>query len=143
MIHPLLLVGDDLDNWKFEISDAFQHIFAPSNVPYLEQKPFTKDVIRLGLGKYIVTFNTSTTMLISLFHNLYYDTARIVIAPDIYFEISIADVTKHRYEIPSQFKTEGPYKKCVKPFILYKKDIPREFSCELNEVKTEIYSVPL
>ena len=102
-----------------------------------------KDIIKLDYGKYIITFNTSNTILISLFHNLYYDTARIVISPDIFYELSIADVTKHRYDVPSEFKTSGPYKKCVKPFILYKKDVPRAFSCELNEVKTEVYSVPL
>ena len=137
-IQPIILEGYDLDSWKCDIRDAFQWIFNPTM-----DSPIVKDVIKLDAGKYIVTFNTSNTILSSLCHNLYYDTARIVLSPDIYFEISIADVTKHRYDVPSLFKTEGPYKKCVKPFILYKKDVPRAFACELNEVKTEIYSVPL
>ena len=137
-IQPILLVGNNLDNWKFDISDAFQWIFNRLD------SPIVNDVIKIDVGKYIVTFNNGPNVILSsLFHNLYYDTARIVLTPDIYFEISIADVTKQRYDVPSLFKTEGPYKKCVKPFILYKKDVPRAFSCEFNEVKTEIYSVPL
>jgi len=138
LIHPLLLEGDNLDSWKFDIPEAFENIFNPEYSYKL-----VKDIIKLNEGKYIITFNTTNTVLISLFHNLYYDTARIVLSPYIYYEISIADVTKHRYVEPSEFKTTSPYKKCVKPFILYKKDIPRAFSCELNEVKTEVYTVPL
>jgi hypothetical protein len=145
-IHPILLIGNSLhDIWRIEIPEAFQSIFNPNNVlmPCSTTTSFVKDIIKLDEGKYIVTFNSINSMLISLFHNLYYDTARIVISPEIYYEISIADVTKHRYVLPTKFKTTGPYKKCVKPFILYKRDVPRAFSCELNEVKTEVYSVPL
>ena len=132
--HPLLLVGVNLYTWKFDIPDAFENIFNSSTIPLV------KDIIKLNAGKYIISFNSTNTMLISLFHNLYYDTARIVISKYIYYEISIADVTKQRYVLSSEFKTTSPYK-CVNPFILYKKDIPRAFACELNEVKTEIYSV--
>ena len=120
--HPLLLVGIDLDTWKFDIPEAFEHIFNTSTTPIV------KDIIKLNAGTYIITFNSTNTVLISLFHNLYYDTARIVLSPYIYYEISIADATKRRYIVSSEFKTTSPYKKCVKPFILYKKDIPRAFA---------------
>ena len=143
--HPFLLVGPEITKWSTEIPDAFQSIFNPTNMkmPYDSTTSFVRDIIKLDHGKYIVTFNTVTSMLVSVFHNLYHDTARLVISPDVYYEMSIADVTKQHYLEPSEFKTRGPYKKCVKPFILYKKDIPRAYTCELNEVKTEIYTVPL
>jgi len=141
--HPLLLVGPDIDLWATEIPEAFQSIFNSVNAKMPYAISFVRDIIKLDDGKYIVTFNTVNSMLVSVFHNLYHDTARLVMSPDIYYEISIADVTKHFYIEPSEFKTSGPYKKCVKPFILYKKDIPRAYTCELNEVKTEIYTVPL
>lgn len=142
--HPLLLVGPNIDTYTTIISDAFQSIFNPSNLNMSsdpQSASFVRDIIKLDHGKYIVTFNTLNSMLVSLFCNLYHDTARFVIKPDLYYEISIADITKHHYIEPSEFKTSGPYKKYQKPFILYKKDIPRTYLSEMNEVKTDLYIV--
>jgi hypothetical protein len=122
--HPLLLVGPDMDLYTSIISNAFQCIFNPDNLQISYDSKNTsivRDIIKLDHGKYIVTFNAINTMLASLIHNLYYDTARIVINPDVYYELSIADITKHHYIEPTEFMTVGPYKKYPKPFILYKK----------------------
>jgi hypothetical protein len=135
--HPLLLVGPDIDLYARTISDAFHCIFNPTNLKMPLDKKSTsvvRDVIKLDHGKYIVTFNAVNSMMLSLFRNLYYDTARFVINPDVYYELSIADITKHHYIEPSEFRTVGPYKKIPSPFILYKKDIP-VYPSEYNESK--------
>jgi hypothetical protein len=140
--HPLLLVGPDIDLYAPILSEAFQSIFNPTNSKVsCDSISFVRDIIKLDHGKYIVTFNATNSMLTSLFQNLYHDTARLIIKPDIYYEISIADITKHFYIEPTEFKTTGPYTKYPKPFILYKKDIPRAHAAELNEVKTNMYIV--
>jgi hypothetical protein len=128
--HPLLLVGPDINLWATIIPDAFQRMFNPMNIkmpPHGETTSFIHDIIKLDNGKYIVTFNTVNTMLVSLYKNLYCDTARMVIQPDLYYEISIADITKQHYNEPTEFKTSGPYTNCITPIILYKNYIPRVY----------------
>ena len=133
-VHPIKLLGDDISTWEEDIPRAINTIFNPYN-----SNNIVKDIIKLDKGTYIITFNTVTNELLSLFRELYYDTSRIILTSTCYYDISIADKTKHKYIEPNEFKTSGPYEneKYNKPFILYKKNIPRRFPCELNEVLKE------
>lgn len=124
-IHPLLLEGPNMESWKTLIPEMLNQLFSPSKV---------KDIIRLGLGKYIVTFDSCNTIIENLFRELYYDSARIVFSSEYVFDVSIADTTMHRYSIPSPFKTSAPYKMVMNPFILYKGTRSRHFKCEYSEV---------
>jgi hypothetical protein len=123
-IHPLLLEGPNMESWKTFIPEMLNQLLSPSNV---------KDIIRVGLGKYIVTFNSHNTIIENLFRELYYDSARIVFSSEYVFDVSIADTTMHRYSIPSPFKTSAPYKMVMNPFILYKGTRSRHFQCEYSE----------
>ena len=128
-IHPLLLEGSDMESWNTFIPDLLNQLLNPFNASKV-----VRDIIRLAPGKYIVILNTSNTVISNLFHELYYDSARIIFSSEFVFDVSIADTTFHKYKVPTPFKTSAPYKMVMNSFILYKGKRTRQFQCELSEV---------
>lgn len=127
-IHPLLLQGPQMESWQTFIPEMLNEILNPFNKTLV-----IREIIRLSPGKYIVTFNTCNTIISNLFHELYYDTARFVFSSEYVFDVSIADITMHRYKEATPFKTAVPYKNVITPFILYKGRRTRQFPCEISE----------
>ena len=58
MAHPLLLEGTDLCSWETFIPENLNLLFAPN------MSGVVKDIIKLGPGKYIVTFTSANSCLL-------------------------------------------------------------------------------
>ncbi len=127
-IHPLLLEGPDLESWKTFLPELINDLLNPFNT-----NTVIRDIIRLDRGKYIVTFNSCNSVIVNLFYELYYDSARFIFTSEYVYDVSIADKTMRRYSIPSPFKTSAPYKMILRSIILYKGKRVRQFPCELSE----------
>jgi hypothetical protein len=127
-VHPLLLDGPNMESWKTFIPDMLNELLNPFDTIVI-----IREIIRIGPGKYIVTFNNCNTVICNLVRELYYDTARFVFSSEYVFDVSIADITMHRYTHVIPFKTSAPYKNVINPFILYKGRRPQQFTCEISE----------
>ena len=88
------------------------------------------EIFELQLGTYLVVIQTITPLLISLYNNLFIDDARFIFKEAIY-TVSIANKSKHRYLLPTPWKTKGPYKEY--PSILYKANARLTYTCEYIE----------
>jgi hypothetical protein len=128
MAHPLLLEGTDLSSWETFIPENLNLLFAPN------MSGVVKDIIKLGPGKYIVTFTTANSLMCGFYRELYYDSARIIFKSDFVFDVSIADITKRYYLHAEPFKTSAPYMGLTGPVILYKGP-RRRYTCEYNETE--------
>ena len=128
MAHPLLLEGTDLSSWETFIPENLNLLFAPN------MSGVVKDIIKLGPGKYIVTFSTSNSLMCGFYRELYCDSARIIFKSDFVFDVSIADTTIRRYVYAEPFKTSAPYMGLTGPVILYKGP-RRRYMCEYNETE--------
>jgi hypothetical protein len=127
-IHPLLLEGSALESWETLIPSFVNELLNP-----FDKTNIVKDIIRLAPGKYIIMLNATNSIVAGLFRELYSDTARFVFTSEYVYEVSIADVTKQRYLVPSEFKTKAPYYQLTGPIILYKGRRPRQYACEYYE----------
>ena len=127
-IHPLLLEGSSLESWETLIPSFVNELLNPFNTNNI-----VRDIIKLGPGKYIIILNTVNSIIAGLFRELYSDTARFVFTSEYVYDVSIADVTKRRYVVPSEFKTKAPYLSLSGPIILYKGRRPRQYPCEYYE----------
>ena len=127
-IHPLLLEGSAIESWETLIPSFVNELLNPFNTNNI-----VRDIIRLSPGKYIIILNSTNSIIAGLFRELYSDTARFVFTSEYVYEVSIADVTKQRYLVASEFKTKAPYLSLTGPIILYKGRRPRQYACEHYE----------
>jgi hypothetical protein len=117
MYDPILLIGPDVINWKEYLFLIIEEMFNPDHTCKL-----VNDIIKLGPGKYIITFSCATGFIHSLWKHLYCDTARIIITNDIIFNVSIADTTKQYSMNSNNFVINSSYDNypIIMPCILYK-----------------------
>ena len=86
-------------------------------------------VLEIQLCTYLVVFQNITPLLISLYNNLFLDDARFIFKDAN--TVCIANKSKHRYLVPTPWKTKGPYKEY--PSILYKANARLTYTCEYIE----------
>jgi len=128
--HPIMLNGPDIIDWRNYLSCIIEEMFNP-----LHKIKLINDIIKLGPGKYIITFTSANNCIHSLWKHLYCSNARFIITYDIIFEVSIADTTKQYSVNTNNFVINAPYEiyPIYLPCILYKGYYGGNYTNEYSE----------